>query len=87
MLFTNIKKNMTPKEIALDLYNKFYNVEVHSNSVEVRSKFAKDCALICMKEIIEYLKKNYESKMVHFYETGDYEFYKKVIIEIEKINQ
>lgn len=76
---------MTPKEIALDLYNKFYKVEVHSNSVEIRSRFAKDSALICMKEIIEYLKQNYESEMGHFYETGDYEFYKKVILEIELI--
>ena len=43
---------MIPKEMAKDLYNKFYNTNTHSNSVEVRSNVAKESALICIKKLI-----------------------------------
>jgi len=43
---------MTPKEKAIDLYNKFYNYESHMNSVEVRHLTAKGFALICCNEVL-----------------------------------
>jgi hypothetical protein len=41
-----------PKRKALEVYNKFYNTSVHSNSVGVRQDIAKESALICIKELI-----------------------------------
>lgn len=76
---------MIPKEMAKDLYNKFYNTNTHSNSVEVRSNVAKESALICIREVIDQSRQQYESDLVHFYETEQFEYYKKVIAEIEKL--
>lgn len=76
---------MIPKEIAKDLYNKFYNTNTHSNSVEVRSNVAKESALICIRYVIDQSRQQYESDLVHFYETEQFEYYKKVIAEIEKL--
>lgn len=43
---------MTPKEKAINLYNKFYNYESHKNSVEIRHLRAKEFALICCNEVL-----------------------------------
>jgi hypothetical protein len=43
---------MTPKEKAIELYNKFYNTSTHPHHVESRQNFAKICALIAVDEII-----------------------------------
>jgi hypothetical protein len=42
---------MTPKEKAKELVEKFYDTNSHPNSVEVRVKTAKQCALIAVDEI------------------------------------
>ncbi len=77
---------MIPKEMAKDLYNKFYNTNTHSNSVEVRSNVAKESALICIREVIDQSRKQYQNTTsLHFYETQQFEYYKKVIAEIEKL--
>ena len=76
---------MIPKEMAKDLYNKFYNTNNHPNSVDVRHKSAKENALICIREVIEQSRQQYESDLVHFYETAQSEYYKKVINEIENL--
>ena len=46
---------MTPKDKAEQLVNKFYNPNVHPNSVEVRTDVAKESALICVDEIRDNL--------------------------------
>ncbi|MEI8129691.1 MAG: hypothetical protein WCG95_08775 [bacterium] len=44
---------MTAKEKAEELYNKFYNTDLHGNSVKVRESLAKQCAIIAVDEMIE----------------------------------
>ncbi len=44
---------MTPKEKAIELYNKFYNTSSHPHHVESRKNNAKQCALIAVDEMIE----------------------------------
>ena len=44
---------MTPKEKAIELYNKFYNTSSHPHHVESRKNNAKQCALIAVDEIIK----------------------------------
>jgi hypothetical protein len=43
---------MTPKEKAIELYNKFYNTSSHPHHVESRQQIAKQCALIAVDEIL-----------------------------------
>jgi hypothetical protein len=47
---------MTPKEKAIELYNKFYNTSSHPHHVESRKNNAKQCALIAVDEILNTLK-------------------------------
>jgi hypothetical protein len=42
---------MTPKEKAKELYLKYHNLWINGNSI-----MAKQCALIAVDEIIEYLR-------------------------------
>jgi hypothetical protein len=44
---------MTPKEKAIELYNKFYNTSSHPHHVESRKNNAKQCALITVDEIFK----------------------------------
>ena len=45
---------MTPKEKAIELYNKFYNTSSHPHHIESRKDNAKQCALIAVDELIKY---------------------------------
>ena len=45
---------MTPKEKAIELYNKFYNTSSHPHHIESRKDNAKHCALIAVDELIKY---------------------------------
>jgi len=76
---------MIPKEMAKDLYNKFYNTNNHPNSVDIRHNAAKENSLICIRYVIDQSRQQYESDLVHFYETEQFEYYKMVIAEIEKL--
>mgnify|MGYP001309562747 CR=1 FL=1 len=77
---------MIPKEMASDLYNKFYDTSIHSNSVEVRHTVAKQSSIVCVKEIINQCRQQYQNTTsLHFYETEQFEYYKKVIAEIGKL--
>ena len=44
---------MTPKEKAIELYNKMYETGFKPKSVLLRIEQAKECALIAVDEIIE----------------------------------
>jgi hypothetical protein len=44
---------MTPKEKAIELYNKLYNTSSHPHHIESRQQIAKECALIAVDEIIK----------------------------------
>ncbi len=44
---------MTPREKAIELYNKFYDIAMHALSIQVRKYITKECALVTVKEIIE----------------------------------
>lgn len=72
---------MTPREKAIELYNKFYNTSSHPHHVESRQQFAKQCALIAVDEIISeygtYFKINIDDKYVSYWE--------EVKQEIEKL--
>ena len=53
---------MTPKEKAVELYNKYYFLYTHPHSVEVRKNEAQACALIAVDEILAtnpYKARNY----------------------------
>ncbi len=45
---------MTPKEKAIELYNKMYETGFKPKSVLIRIEQAKECALIAVDELIEY---------------------------------
>jgi hypothetical protein len=46
--------NLTPKEKAKELINKFFYAKKYSNSTNAMSiELAKECALICVHEIIK----------------------------------
>lgn len=71
---------MILKEYAEGMYNKFYNLNTHSNSVQVRKDLAKEHSILAVKAVIEALNQAYDSTdTLHFYETEQYEFYKKAI--------
>jgi len=46
---------MTPKEKAIELYNKFYNTSSHPHHIESRKDNAKKYALIAVDEILDVL--------------------------------
>ena len=55
---------MTPKEKAIELYNKFYNTSSHPHHVESRKNNAKQCALIAVDEILQVLQKGHPTDLV-----------------------
>lgn len=52
-------KHMNAKVEATELYNKFYNTSSHPHHVESRQQFAKQCALIAVDVILDFIKWNY----------------------------
>jgi hypothetical protein len=48
----------SPKEKAIELYNKFYNTDSHGNSVKVRESLAKQYTLLAVNEIIIALEEH-----------------------------
>ena len=76
---------MIPKEMAKDLYNKFYNTNSHPNSIDYRHGMAKENAKICVQEILRACNQVYDSDMVHFRETAMGEWWLAVNSEIEKL--
>jgi hypothetical protein len=68
---------METREIAIELYNKFYNTSSHPHHVETRQQIAKQCALIAVDEIIKELK-NFGLKY-------SVEWWEEVKKEIEKL--
>lgn len=78
---------MIPKEMAADLYNKFYETSAHQNSVKVRQDVAKNQAKICVDEILRACNEVYDSDMVHFKETGMGSWWQSVKNEINNIGQ
>jgi len=76
---------MTTQEMAKDLYNKFYDTSIHSNSVGARSVVAKQSAIVCVNEILRACNQVYDSDMVHFRETATGEWWLTVITEIKKL--
>jgi hypothetical protein len=81
---------MTPQEKALDLIVKMENIEM---ILEDKGEFdyyptipgevAKKAALICVDEIMKSGDDMYESEMVHFRETGHFEYWQQVKIELQ----
>jgi len=67
---------MTPKEKAIELYNKFITyVQRYDEYVDERSKFkAKECALICCSEVLGYMGAD-----------RGYQYWTEVKQEIEKL--
>jgi hypothetical protein len=82
---------MTPKEKAIELYNKFYNTSSHPHHIESRKDNAKQCALIAVDEILEATKTKYKwgggspEKLVHFEEVKYDTYWQEVKQEIEKL--
>jgi hypothetical protein len=72
---------MTPKERAIDLYNKFYDLATVVIEIRVKKYVTKQCALIAVDEIISefgtYYKVNIDDKYVSYW--------KKVKQEIENL--
>lgn len=63
---------MTPKAKAEELLDKLYSVKDDNNISSMKISLAKQCALICVEEII----KSYET---------DFTFWQEVKTEIEKL--
>ena len=73
---------MTPKDKAIELYNKFYNTSSHPHHIESRKDNAKQYTLIAVDEILLI------APMMHMEGFGNLtirEYYKKVKQEIEKL--
>ena len=66
---------MTPKEKAIQLYNKFYNTSSHPHHVETRQQIAKQCALIAVDEILNVIE----------VPSTEYKYWQEVKQEIEKL--
>lgn len=47
---------MTPRNKAIELYNKFYDTSSHPHHVEARQQIAKKFALIAVNEILDMPK-------------------------------
>jgi len=46
---------MTPKDKAKELYNRFYSMYAHPNSVEERNRIAKESAIIVCNEVLGHM--------------------------------
>lgn len=69
---------MAPKEKATELYSKFCECTYAGSD-------AKDCSLIAVDEIVSALTDEYQSDLVHYKETGGYDFWVSVKEEINKL--
>ena len=76
---------MTPKEKAIELYNKMYETGFKPKSVLIRIEQAKECALIAVDEMISYFQK--ETFMMAYPEIAISEvaYWQEVKQEIEKL--
>lgn len=74
---------MTPKEKAIELYNKYFSmIKIESPIDRVSSiPYVKKCALIAVDEIIK--SKPHEWDGCDYYSMEDY--WKQVLIEINKL--
>jgi hypothetical protein len=70
---------MTPKEKAIELYNKFYNTSSHPHHVESRKNNAKQYTLIAVDEIIKAVDNPDETYLMK----DDVNYWKEVKKEIE----
>ena len=66
---------MTPKEKAIELVEKYYQFEFDTLFVDTRRKYAKECALIAVNEII----------MTNIDDWSHYQYWLDVKAEIESI--
>lgn len=71
---------MTPKEKAIELYNKMYETGFKPKSVLIRIEQAKECALIAVDEILDVITVIYD----YDYEKL-YPYWENVKKEIEKL--
>ena len=68
---------MNAKDKALNLVQEFYHVEVDDiTQYGMEWQMAKQCALMCIDEIIEYIDKE---------GNGDFKYYEYVRQEIDKL--
>ena len=67
---------MTPKEKAIELYNKFYNTSSHPHHIESRKDNAKQYTLIAVDEILETTKVKWATQRK--FPNGEYKFWKGV---------
>ena len=69
---------MTPKEKAIELYNKFYDIATVVIDIKIKKYVTKQCALIAVHEIL---------KVVSFYNDTQAEitYWQEVKQEIEKL--
>ena len=65
---------ITPQEKAIELYNKFYILYLHPNSINFRQEAAKKCALVVCNEVLGHMGAD-----------RGYAFWSEVKEEIEKL--
>lgn len=70
---------MTPKEKAIELYQKFYYQLPSNLSDKIQDCVAQECALIAVDEIIYYLE------ITLGVDKEDFEYWQEVKQEIEKL--
>jgi hypothetical protein len=58
---------MTPKEKAIELYNKMYETGFKPKSVLIRIEQAKECALIAVDEIMNVIIGSYDYELEKIY--------------------
>ena len=79
---------MTPKEKAIELYEKFYYKLPSSLADKVQDCAAQECALIAVDEIlnvIPYSIMDTHKGEVYFYENDERNYFEEVKKEIEKL--
>ena len=75
---------MTPKEKAEQLYDTFF-IEVLHYDVPMGSVLARSCAIKCVDDIVKACSNEYQSDLVHYFETGGYEYWKEVREYLQKM--
>jgi hypothetical protein len=75
---------MTPKDKALELYNKYEQLGRDFTRGVSMKEFAKQCALIAVDEILNNFGRATEGKQ-HYTDYNTIEFYTKVKHEIEHL--
>jgi len=72
---------MTPKEQAVELYNKMYETGFKPKSVLIRTEQAKECAIIAVNEILKYSSFGLPDMEGVFYDS----YWQEVKNELEKL--